>query len=145
MKTFLISFIFLLSQFSMAARTPFFSCEQDVEGYRVFLLVMEKQGSYISKMDWGRGKQEDPAKFQPLSKQEALDNSFVADLADRVLRLDWKKVSTVEFFEVGDYSDDAAGALGINFLDSHNAVLYKGMWMGWGGPMSCLKTSRSPR
>lgn len=145
MKLFLFTIALLVGGGIAHADGRVFSCEQTVQDVDMYLMAYESKGALVARLDWGKGPEISTPNYSLLTKRAARKNSFVVELADEVLAVDWSKVSKVEIFEVGDYSDDANGALGINYLDRSGKIRFKGMWMGWGGPMACKTIKRGTR
>ncbi len=123
---------------SSATAAPVFHCEASVAGTRVYLSVMEEQGIVSSALDFGRGETVLTTRKEVLPRAEFGQSWYVRELvARKAVKVDLRAVNSVTIYEAGNYSDDAAGAVGVVYHDVAGAVLAKGMFMGWAGPLGC--------
>lgn len=123
---------------SSANAAPAFHCEANVAGTRVYFSVTEQQGAVTSVLDFGRGETFLDTRKEVLPKAEIGQSWYVRELvARKAVKVDLRVVNSVTIYEAGNYSDDAAGAVGVVYHDAAGAVLAKGMFMGWAGPLGC--------
>jgi hypothetical protein len=130
---FFASFIFvtLVSQ----AQSVLFDCANTSSKNRITIYAV---GNYqAAVLVYGNQKMNQPAVVEYHSGESARRNQYARLLADKVLRLDWSKVATVLIAETGNFADDFAGTLGVEFFDLNKKSLAKGMLFGWSGPLEC--------
>lgn len=120
-----------------AADQEVFNCKAQIEEENLSYVVNKADGVYNGVLESGNGPMVEEVEYKEFTKEEALQDSFVLEMANGYLKLDWEKVSHVELFHWGNFYDDAAGALGFNFFDENGAVFAKGMIFGWAGPLKC--------
>ncbi len=137
MKLYVMLVALICSTMAWAEGPKAFYCQRTIEDQKMLFVVEKVDETYWGQLDWGRGPQGEEVEYTNLTRAQAKQNSFVLQMANGVLKLNWRKISRVEIFRWGNFYDAAAGALGFNFLDRHGDVFAKGMYFGWAGPLSC--------
>jgi hypothetical protein len=134
MKSLLLLFVFFFCH-TAKAQALLFDCHNKAGQMRLTVFAVGNyQGAMIVS---GASKIKQPAVINYHSSQSAQRNGYASLLGNKVLRIDWMKVSTVNVVEAGDYTNEGMGVIGVEFFDTAKKSIGKGMFFGQSGAIEC--------
>lgn len=145
MKMLVVS-IFVLMAISAQAKasSAVFECTatlkiDDNESLSIGITVVQESSDYISYLVGSSETGPLSTLKQTVAPEESLQIGGVKEIitAAKMSPQDFSKVAKVTIYTAGNFDDDAAGVRTAEFIDAKDVVLAKGMFFGWGGPVSC--------
>lgn len=118
-----------------------FRCVAKIDSYDISITVLAlPDGRFQSSLEGSIFDEPVPTKRAELNRDDGLRRYGVSDVADAVklTRTDYSRTTKIVIYEAGDFQDDAAGVLGVEFLDSYSVVIKSGMYFAWAGPQACI-------
>lgn len=129
---------------SAQASTVVFDCQAEIrvdinESEKIGMTVEDQGTQFVAHLIGAT----DPGPFQATKEvktlQDAMNVGGVGEILNSVILspTDQMRVSSAVIYTQGQFDDDLAGVRGVEFTDSQGAVVAKGMYFGWAGPVSC--------
>lgn len=118
-----------------------FRCVAKADIYNISITVQQlPSGQYQSLLEGSTFDEPVPTTRVELNRENGIRRYGVSDVANTVklTKAEYAKTAKIVVYEAGNFHDDAAGVLGIEFLDSSSTVIKSGMYFAWAGPQACL-------